>query len=113
MTSCAIALGPRCTLKLRMGFSDVVALVSLVIAVVLPALAARAADLRMKGRQEVIEASTKVAIDSHETRLRAVEMSGALDHQTIDSLCDRVDALRVDMDKRFDRLEVMVSRDNH
>lgn len=44
-----------------------------------------------------------------EERLRVVELAAAKDHEIVDGMCDRLDSMRVDMDKRFDKLETMIA----
>lgn len=100
-----------------MGVAEFIALAALVASIALPVLSARYSDARAKGRAEAIEKATddraQVIIKTQEEqdkRLRAMEIATALDHQTVDGFCDRLDAMREDMDKRFDKIESLITR---
>lgn len=99
-----------------MGIAEIVALASLVLAIALPALAANKAEAKAKGRAETIEKATNDALlslkaeqDKLAAKMHEIDKAAALDHQTVEGFCERIDDLRADMDKRFDKLESMIT----
>lgn len=97
---------------------------ALVAAFVVPLATWFAHDAFSKGKQAAQVEQTKQR-DERIAKLIAdvdsLKLSTALDHQTVDGFCERIDdmradmdkrfdSMRTDMDKRFDRIETLLSK---
>lgn len=90
---------------------DPVAVGALAASVVLPALAWLLTDARSKGRAEAQAEKQRERdkrLDTLECKVAELDKQSAVDHQAVNRFGNRLDELRADMDKRFDRIEALL-----